>query len=374
MERRIGVSEPISLQKQRLWEAAGKEEKALRELEALAAAMPHEKKYSAVLAQTYMKQRRLDKAKQCYDRILAADPDDEYIHIQLAEYYRQGGQSGRADEEMALAMKNPRLDVPSKMQLLASFYPTDSRWSERGSAPARMADSVMARNNANGVHAQFYGEVLLRQERYAEAADWFTFALAADSGRYEVWEGLIISLLSVGDRQEELRSYAARAEALFPLHTLPHYVTAVEALTDKRYDEAAKHIEEAIRWGFRQGYLEAECYGVAAEARYRTGDHEGAWKAFDRYLQLRPDDWGMMNNYAYYLSEQRQRLDDALQMSRRTIEAEPDNANSLDTYAWILHLLGRDAEALPHMRRAVELDPSSETLNRHLKTIEEAAR
>ena len=57
-------------------------------------------------------------------------------------------------------------------------------------------------------------------------------------------------------------------------------------------------------------------------------------------------------------------------MSRRTIEAEPDNANSLDTYAWILHLLGRDAEGLPYMRKAVKLDPQSETLQRHLKEME----
>ena len=56
-------------------------------------------------------------------------------------------------------------------------------------------------------------------------------------------------------------------------------------------------------------------------------------------------------------------------MSRRTIEAEPDNANSLDTYAWILHLLGRDAEARPYLERAVKLDPQSETLRRHLDQV-----
>jgi Tfp pilus assembly protein PilF len=77
----------------------------------------------------------------------------------------------------------------------------------------------------------------------------------------------------------------------------------------------------------------------------------------------------VLNNYAYYLAEQHLRLDEAEQMSRRTVEAEPDNANSLDTYAWILHLLGRDREALPYMERAVKLDPGSETLQNHYKEI-----
>ena len=56
-------------------------------------------------------------------------------------------------------------------------------------------------------------------------------------------------------------------------------------------------------------------------------------------------------------------------MSRRTIEKEPEVANFLDTYAWILHLLGRDREALPYIEKAVRLNPSSDTLKEHYRTI-----
>ena len=40
-------------------------------------------------------------------------------------------------------------------------------------------------------------------------------------------------------------------------------------------------------------------------------------------------------------------------MSRKTIEAEPDNATYLDTYGWILYLLGRAEEARPHFKHAM---------------------
>ena len=78
----------------------------------------------------------------------------------------------------------------------------------------------------------------------------------------------------------------------------------------------------------------------------------------------------MMNNYAYYMSEQNVNLEHAEQLSRRTVDAEPDNANSLDTYGWILHLLGRDADALPYLRKAVRLNPASDTLKKHLAEVE----
>ena len=40
-------------------------------------------------------------------------------------------------------------------------------------------------------------------------------------------------------------------------------------------------------------------------------------------------------------------------MSRKTIEKEPDNPTLLDTYGWILHLMGKDAEAKPYFKHAM---------------------
>ena len=40
-------------------------------------------------------------------------------------------------------------------------------------------------------------------------------------------------------------------------------------------------------------------------------------------------------------------------MSKVTIEAEPDNATYLDTYGWILYLLGKASEAKPYFKHAM---------------------
>ena len=40
-------------------------------------------------------------------------------------------------------------------------------------------------------------------------------------------------------------------------------------------------------------------------------------------------------------------------MSRKTVEAEPDNATYLDTYGWILFKMGKPQEALKHFKRAM---------------------
>ena len=370
VEKRIGVTEPISLQKQKLWNAAGKGDKALKEVEALAEAMPQNKHYQAILAESHMQQKHYAKAKGYYDRILAADPDDPYIHIQLAEYYKATGKPAEADSEMVKAFDNPALDGKSKLQILGSFYTNEEFFGTRSATTFRLMDKAMEGCQDSAEFAAFYGNVLFNQGRYGEAARQFETALQRDSSMYELWEMLLVSLASSDNPEGKIERYARRAAQLFPVHTLPHFLMAQTALMHEQYDEALKELRAAEQWGFTKGYLEAETYGLMAEAYYRTKQYDKAWKSFDRCLELRPDDVVTLNNYAYYLSEQNLELEKAERMSRRTIEAQPDNANNLDTYAWILHLLGRDSEALPYMKKAVKLDPKSETLQQHLKEIE----
>ena len=40
-------------------------------------------------------------------------------------------------------------------------------------------------------------------------------------------------------------------------------------------------------------------------------------------------------------------------MSKKTVEAEPDNATYLDTYGWILYLQGKAAEAKQYFKHAM---------------------
>lgn len=86
----------------------------------------------------------------------------------------------------------------------------------------------------------------------------------------------------------------------------------------------------------------------------------------------------MLNNYAYYIclkytapvKKIPKDLRKALEMSRKTIEKEPDNATYLDTYAWILHLTGQDLEAKAHFKHAMIYGgKESGVMLRHYATV-----
>lgn len=86
---------------------------------------------------------------------------------------------------------------------------------------------------------------------------------------------------------------------------------------------------------------------------HELGKIKLSYKMYDKVLAINPNQLSVLNNYSYFLSVEGKRLDDALKMSRITINQDPNNATFLDTYGWILFKLKRYNEAEAFIRQAI---------------------
>lgn len=86
---------------------------------------------------------------------------------------------------------------------------------------------------------------------------------------------------------------------------------------------------------------------------HELGNEKEAFKVYSQVLKVNPNYAPALNNYAYYLALKGSKLKKACAMSKKTVEQEPDNPTYLDTYGWILHLLGRDKEAKAQFKHAM---------------------
>ena len=100
----------------------------------------------------------------------------------------------------------------------------------------------------------------------------------------------------------------------------------------------------------------SDFYAVMGDLLFQKEREREAFEAYDSCLQWKPDNIGCLNNYAYYLSLKGTQLDKAEQMSYKTIKAEPNNSTYLDTYAWILFMQQRYAEARIYIDQALQND------------------
>lgn len=370
VEKKVGVTEPVSTQKAKLWTAMGRNDKALQEYEALAAAMPNDSRYNAILAESYMSAGKYDKAKACYDRIVANNPDDEYIHVSLAEYYKAVAQPRKAYDELRIAMGQKSLSTSSKLHILTNFYTNEEFYGIYSKYTYDLLEVAMRNCDDSTTFAGMYGDVLMRQRRYDEASHQFALYLTRDSSRYEVWEALLVSELSAYTDTAALGRDARRASALFPLHPLPYYMQAVVEHDNGRYERAIELAKRCEQMGFDKGYLETETYIMLAEC-YNRLDDSRCYEYYEKILKIYPNDDQTLNSYAYRLAVDKKELEKAERMSKRTLEAKPDNPYYLDTYAWILHQMGRNDEARIYIEKAIQREEGtmSDEVKEHYDAI-----
>lgn len=92
------------------------------------------------------------------------------------------------------------------------------------------------------------------------------------------------------------------------------------------------------------------------------GDTIGAFALYDQAIEIDPNNVSILNNYAYFLTLCNRDLDKAERMSAKTVQAEPQNATFLDTYAWVFYKRKEYTMAQLYIEMAIknERRPSSD--------------
>ena len=73
-----------------------------------------------------------------------------------------------------------------------------------------------------------------------------------------------------------------------------------------------------------------------------------------------------LNNYSYTLAERGLKLKEALNMSQRAIQLDPDNSAYLDTIGWIFYKLKKYNKAIDYIQKSISLDPNNIVVLEHL--------
>ncbi|MCK7594291.1 tetratricopeptide repeat protein [Pseudomarimonas salicorniae] len=77
-------------------------------------------------------------------------------------------------------------------------------------------------------------------------------------------------------------------------------------------------------------------------------------------LVMDPENPDALNALGYTLADRTERLAEAHELIRQALALRPDNPAIIDSMGWVLFRMGRVEEALPHLRRAFELQRDAE--------------
>ena len=226
IEKIIGVTEEISIQKQKIWLRMEKPQKAIMEIEKLCDAWPQEARYKSILAELYMSHGEEEKALQTYMEIAEADPDDAYIQISLSDYYRKKGDIEKSYEHLKNGFSNPRLSIDAKVQILLTYFTDEAFMSERQEDAFELADILVDTHPDEPKAYSIQADLYYQSEEWEQARESLRKVITLDSSKYVVWEQLLFTESHLEDF-EAMRSESRRTIDLFPQQPLPYLFAAV---------------------------------------------------------------------------------------------------------------------------------------------------
>ena len=87
---------------------------------------------------------------------------------------------------------------------------------------------------------------------------------------------------------------------------------------ENRFDEAIEYCHQALMY-VKDDITRSEIWGDIGDIEAHRNEKKRCYKAYDKALQYNPDNHSVLNNYAYFLSEEGRNLEQALAMASRAI-------------------------------------------------------
>lgn len=354
-ESQYGITEPVSIEKIKLYTKLDDVKKASGELLKLIRKFPDKSEYLSLLAELYFNYNQDKKGLQILDRLLKADPDNGFVHFYLADYYRSKKNLDEADQHTKKALLSDEIENGFKIQyLLRLILNQDTTIVSESQLDKYMELLINKYSDDLSVRA-LHSDFLKKDHKLAEAKSELEYILSRDQNNYLIWEELLLLCNEMGDTA---CMYKQSLEAIkyFPEQPLPYALAGISLMMQKDYQNAVSFFEKGVALSDEKIELKSQFYAYLADCYYNLDSVEQAFQMFDKVLQINPNDILVLNNYAYYLSLRNERLDLAEKMSSKAVSLESDNATYLDTYAWVLYKRGDYSQAKFYMKLAIEKD------------------
>lgn len=353
IEERIGVTEDMSVQKEKIYLQLDRLDDAVKEVENLIENFPGEQRYLGMLAEIYIANDMLDDAFSVYERMLKNDADDPILHLNLAEYYKKKGDNDRSYSELQLAFASSKLNIDNKIQVLMSYCTLTKRDDRLLTQAYELIDLMTEAHPKDAKAFAMKADFLLRDGKLEASRDAFYRTVALDSSRFPVWSQLV-------NVSYELRDFATMEKdsrtvlELFPNQGSMYLFNGIANNYLKQYEAAANVLEQGEVFTRSETYLHVQLLSTLGDVYNNMEAFSDSDKAFEKALSKDPNNAMILNNYGYFLSLRAENLDRAEELSKKSNLLQPREYNYQDTYAWILFQQKKYDEALEWITKALD--------------------
>lgn len=353
LEKIYGIDESISFDKFTLYIHLNQTKNGVAEIDKLIRKYPNESRYRVLRGDIYMQQGQSEKALELYNKILSEDPSNPQVYLSLSEYYTAKNNPEKAISSVISALRTEELGVDEKINILNQYVHKLLSDSTRLIETESLFKLLTERYPFDVRVHDYYAQFLTFRNRTTEAFQEYETIVSIDPKNQNAWIQILIYLMR-NQKTDEIIHKTDKALKDLPEFAALYFYRAMAEYQRNKYPEAISLYTKAAEYVKpNQQLFKSDIYGQLGDVHFKLGNKTNAFMAYDEALKANPQNAGILNNYAYFLSIDKTDLPKAESMSAQTIALEPNNSIYLDTYAWIFYQRGNYSLAKFYIERAI---------------------
>ena len=361
MEAGEGKSERLSYAKSDIYTKMGNKQAAIAEMKALADQYPNDLNYKGLYADMLLRNDEEQEALKIYQDILAEEPENTRAQISLRSYYRVQGETEKVDSMTELILLNKHTTNEQRILLMRQMVTDSERDGGDSTRVLEMFHKLLAQPQQDADIATLcaaYMDLKKMPQDSVRAMLETVLRIAPDNAAARLQ---LVSYAWDRKDQDEVIALCQEARQYNPEEMAFYYYQGMAYYQKDNHDKALEAFQNGIGVINEDSNpaIVSDFYAVMGDLLHQKGLTREAFEAYDSCLQWKEDNIMCLNNYAYFLSELGEQLNKAEQMSYKTVKAEPKSPTYLDTYAWILFMQKRYAEAKIYIEQALQNDTDS---------------
>lgn len=339
--------------------------KALNEMRSLLNTAPENDSYNLAMSGLFQHYGMNDSALYYLDQAQKYAPENGYIYLTRAELYKQAGDSVGYEQQIFNALTAEQVDVDSKLGVLLTHIRQQLAKEDTTKRINDLFTVLIEQHPHEAKIHQLYSEYLYAKNDIKGAIEQLEYSLDVNPTDADGWRNMMI-LNIVDNNYANAVKASEKALEYNPdnidlvryvagcYHQMGEYQKAIEA-----YQKAASMTDST------DVEVMSEIMTGAGDTYSEMGDTLNAVASYEKALELDALNSGALNNYAYFLAQRGQDLDRAERMAALAVKDDPENANFIDTYAWVFFAKKDYQMALLYIKSAVEKDEDNHLLEHY---------
>ena len=350
-----GKSEQISMEKYRMFLTLNNQEQAFTEIKSLVDEYPYEMRYRTLLGDLYLNNNRPDEAYATYRKILDETPDYAPALLAITNYYQKVGNDSLYHQSLDTLLLNNNVETNTKMEIMRQLIVQVEQSTKDSTQVLSLFKEILKRPQPNADLPMLCAQYMFSKNMEKESVPVLDMVLDLDPENKPARLLLLSYALRDNNLDEVIRvatpamQYNPDVIEFYYYLGLAYYQKKDERKAIEIFKRGEKQITDKT-----EKTIASDFYAIMGDLYYALEEKAKAYAAYDSSLVHNPNNINTLNNYAYFLSEERQNLDKAEEMSYRTVKAEPNNSTYLDTYSWILFEKGKYTEARIYIEQALK--------------------